>query len=70
MDYKYSKYNYCIPNKHGELLIYNSYSNRFVKIMGTKIGDIQKSIKNFERVSDLSSDEKDCLEQTGIIVPY
>jgi hypothetical protein len=47
MDYKYSKYNYCIPNKHGELLIYNSYSNRFVKIMGTKIGDIQKSIKNF-----------------------
>lgn len=70
MDYKYSKYNYCIPNKHGELLIYNSYSNRFVKIMGTKIGDIQKSIRNFERVSDLSSDEKDCLEQTGIIVPY
>ena len=69
MEFKYSKYNHCITNKHGELLIYNSYSNSFVKIRGDKNKRIQESILNLAKVSDFTKKENDKLREYGIIVP-
>lgn len=67
MEFKYSKYNHCITNKHGELLIYNSYSNSFVKIRGDKNKRIQESILNLAKVSDFTKRKMINLENTVLL---
>ena len=69
MEFRYSKYNHSVVNKHGDLLIYNSYSNCFIKIRGKKCKEIKNAIRNYDVVSNLNNVETNLLRQEGVIVP-
>lgn len=69
MKYKFSKFNHCVYNKHGDLLTYNSYSNCMVKIKGTKVDKIKTSIDSKCAVVDLNDRDINILKDEGIIVP-
>lgn len=63
---KKSKYNIFTKNGNGEILIYNTLSNRYVKIIGKKADRIYQELLDEQEMDDLEGLK--CLQKYGIIV--
>ena len=65
---KKSKYNIFTKNGNGEILIYNTLSNRYVKIIGKKADRIYQELLDEQEMDDLEGLK--CLQKYGIIVDH
>lgn len=70
MDFKFSRYNHAIRNKHNELLLYNSFTNNLYKFREVPANLIEPMMISGTRVSGLTEKQINVLFKTGIIVPY
>lgn len=69
MEFKFSRFNHAIRNKHNELLVYNSYKSNLCKIKGSAADVIEPMINNKAIASGLSEMQLTVLHDNGLIVP-